>query len=550
MLSKKRKQAKAKARVKAQPLPRKTAGLRQQAAPASPLGLLANPSDLRGLEIFLTQTRGFRLALALHDDMRVRDEVNQYLQEELQTSGVDLLLVDLYKESADTSLLGSAAAAFSAYTAKPRRADSRAALALVNLESRVNYNPELCNGEEQKSAYLATANLQRDLWPTTFDGPVLIWMSELLEPAMAKWAPDLWHWRSHVFDLRKTQSEKVFEALPGGKESRLDLSDETQAGSAQRLAGLQTRLDAYRKAGKRGDEGRMLAAIGQERLKLGQASIAKQNFETALAIAREVGDRRGEGMYLGLLGRVCDDLGQSRNAIAFYEQALAIAREIAHKGDERACLGNLASAWAALGESQLAIDFYERALVIAREMGNKRSEGENLGNLGNVRAGLGDIRLAMTFYEQALTIAREVGNKRAEGVHLGNLGRAWNDLGEPRRAIELEEQALAVAREIGSKNSEAANLGSLSNAWASLGERDLAIQFCEQSVIVFKEIGHKRGESGSLFNLALTLMKMGTSAEQQQAVVLMKEALVIFEAIESPHTNAAKALLAEWQAEK
>ena len=222
MLSKKRKQTRAKARVKAQPLPRKTASLRQQAAPVSPLGLLANPSDLRGLEIFLTQTRGFRLALALHDDMRVRDEVNRYLQEKLQASGVDLLLVDLHKESADTSLLGSAAAAFSAYAAKPRRADGRAALALVNLESRVNYNPELCNGEDQKSAYLATANLQRDLWPATFDGPVLIWMSELLEPAMAKWAPDLWHWRSHVFDLRKTQSEKVFDALSGGKESRLD----------------------------------------------------------------------------------------------------------------------------------------------------------------------------------------------------------------------------------------------------------------------------------------------------------------------------------------
>lgn len=541
MPSKKRK------RIKAQP--RKTAGLRQQEAPASPLNLLANPSDLRGLEIFLTQTRGFRLALALHDDMRVRDEVNRYLQKKLQASGVDLLLVDLYKESAETSLLGSAAAAFSAYTAKPRRADGRAALALVNLESRVNYNPELCNGEDHKSAYLATANLQRDLWPATFDGPVLIWMSELLEPAMAKWAPDFWHWRSHVFDLRKTQSEKVLDAFSGGRESGLDLSDETQAGAAQRLAGLQTRLDAYRKAGKRGDEARMLAAIGQERLKLGQASIAKQNFETALTIAREVGDRRGEGMNLGLLGRVCDDLGHSRNAIAFYEQALVIAREIAHKDDERACLGNLASAWAALGQSDLAIDFYEQTLAIARETSNRRVEGQNLGNLGNVWADLGEVPRAIGFYEQALSIAREVGNKRAEGTHLSNLGRAWNQLGEPRRTIEFQEQALAIARRMGNKRSEAASLDSLSIAWSSLGERNRAIELCKEAVSLFREIGYKRGESSSLFNLALTLRETGATAEQQQAVVLLKEALTIFEAIESPNTNAAKAILAQWQAE-
>lgn len=190
-------------RVKAPP--RKAVNQRQTSAVNDPLKLLANPADLRGLEIFLTQTRGFKLALALHDDMRVRDRVNQYLQEKLLASGVDLLLVDLRTEGADTSLLDSAAAASSAYTAKPLQEGGRAALVLLNLESRVNYNPELVSGQDPKSAYLATANLQRDLWPATFHGPVLIWVPALLEAAMAKWAPDLWHWRSHVFDLRKNQ---------------------------------------------------------------------------------------------------------------------------------------------------------------------------------------------------------------------------------------------------------------------------------------------------------------------------------------------------------
>ncbi|CAN5317295.1 hypothetical protein BH10PSE16_BH10PSE16_09590 [soil metagenome] len=548
MPSKKRKQTKAKARTKAQPLPRKTASLRQQAAPASPLSLLANPSDLRGLEIFLTQTRGFRLALALHDDMRMRDQVNQYLQEKLQASGVDLLLVDLHKESAETSLLGSAAAAFAAHSAKPRRADGRAALALVNLENRVNYNPELCNGEDQKSAYLATANLQRDLWPSTFDGPVLIWMSELLELAMAKWAPDLWHWRSHVFDLRKTQSEKLLDdVLPGGRESGFGLSDETQTGSAQRLARWQTQLDAYRKAGNRGDEARILASIGQERLKLGQASIAKQTFEAALAIAREMADRHSEGANLSLLGRTYDDLGQSRVAIGFHEQGLTISREIGDKNNECAGLANLAKAWTALGESRLAMNCYELALAISRETGDKRDEGQILGNLGNVWASLGEIRRALVFYEQALTIAREVGDKYAEGNHLGC---AWFNLGEPSRAIEFHEQALTIARKMGNKYGEAADLGNLGIVRTAQGEFCQAIDNYQQAVTLFREIGDQSGEAINLFNLALTLRKTGAAAEQPQPVVLMKEALAIFEAIESPNFNAAKATLAQWQAEK
>ncbi|MCX7257151.1 MAG: tetratricopeptide repeat protein [Polaromonas sp.] len=542
MHSKKRKRLKAP--------PRKTAGLQRQEAPASPLSLLANPSDLRGLEIFLTQTRGFRLALALHDDMRVRDQINRYLQEKLQASGVDLLLVDLRTESAETSLLGSAATAFAAHSAKPGLTDGRAALTLVNLESRVNYNPELCNREEQKSAYLATANLQRDLWPATFDGPVLIWMSELLEPAMAKWAPDLWHWRSHVFDLRKTQSEKVLDALVCGKESDLNLSDDTQAGVAQRLAQWQTQLDAYRKAGKRGDEAKILGAIGQERLKLGQASIAKQNFEASLAIAREVGDRRTEGMSLESLGSAFYALGQICLAKICYQQALAIAREIGHKHDESACLGNLANACAALGEIQLAIYSYEQAVKISQKTGDKNVEGQILGNFGRFWTDLGENRHAMLFYEQALSIARQVGNKHAEGSHLGNLGCAWFNLGESRRAIEFHEQSLAIACAIGNKRSEAFNVGAMSIVCASLGEHNRAFEFCEQAVSIFRGIGDKRGESSSLFNLALTLKERGAVTERQRAVDLMKEALVIFNAIESPSINTAKAILDKWQVEK
>ena len=523
--------------------------MRPQSMPDDLLSLLANPSDLRALEIFFTQTRGFRLALALHDDMRVRDRVNEFLQEKLKASGVDLLLVDLRTQSLDTSLLGSAAAAFGAHKAKPRLADDRAALVLVNLESRVNYNPELADTQDQKSAYLATANLQRDLWPTTFDGPVLIWMPELLESALAKWAPDLWHWRSHVFDLRKTQSEKVFDALADGGASRFDLNDETKTASAQRLAGFQSQLDAYRKAGVRGDEGRMLVAIGQVRLKLGQAEIARQNFEAGLAIAREVEDKRGEGMSLELLGSAFYVLGQICPAKTCYQQALAVAREMGHKNDESACLGNLANAYAALGEIQLAIDSYEQALVIAHQIGDRNVEGQILGNLARSWADLGKNRRAMSLYEQALSIAREVTNKYAEGSHLGNLGCVWFKLGESRRAIEFHEQSLTIARAIGNKHSEAFNVAELSTVYASLGERSRTLELSEQAVSIFREIGDKRGEGNSLFNLALTLMEMGTPAEQQRAVVLAQEALAILEAIESPHAQVVKAKLAEWQTE-
>jgi tetratricopeptide (TPR) repeat protein len=541
MPSKKRKRVKAP--------PRKAVNQRQTSAVSDPLKLLANPADLRGLEIFLTQTRGFKLALALHDDMRVRDRVNQYLQEKLPASGVDLLLVDLRTEGADTSLLDSASAASAAYAAKPLREDGHAALVLINLENRVNYNPELASGQDPKSAYLATANLQRDLWPATFHGPVLIWVPELLEAAMAKWTPDLWHWRSHVFDLRKiAQIPLAVDPLPN-RSVRSDASDETRLGAELRLPALQTQLEAYRKAGKRGDEARLLDAIGLVRLTLGQTKLAVQNFETAAAIAHKVGSKHDEGRFLGHLGSALSDLGETRRAVDFYEQAVVIAHAMGDKPSEGVGLGNLGNAWAVLGESRRAMEFYEQALTIAREMGDKRLEGIHLGHLGNAWGDLGELQKAMTNYEQALVLARHVGNKGGERSILNNLGITLAALGDSRRAISLHEQALLISREIGSKRSEGTALGNLANVWASLGELRQAIAFYEQAVSLLREVGDQRGEGLNLFNLAVNLRQLGAAAEQQRTVTLAKEALTILEVIESPDAKTVQATLAQWQAE-
>lgn len=529
--------------------PRKAAVVPPQRAPDDPISLLANPSDLRALEIFFTQTHGFRLALALHDDMRVRDRVNQYLQEKLKASSVDLRVVDLRTQSPDISLLGSAAAAFAAHKAQFNVLDTRAALVLVNLESRVNYNPELADAQDQKSAYLATTNLQRDLWPTTFEGPVLIWISELLEPAMAKWAPDFWHWRSHVFDFRMTQQEKGFGTPVDDWASSFDSNDETRVGAMRRLLVLQAQLSAYRKAGMRGDEARMLRAIGWERLQLDQVQLAKQDFEAGLAMAREIGDTKGQGDHLELLGRTSSFMGKNRDAIGFYEQALDISHVLSDQYEEMVILGNMANAWHALGERQKAINFYEQALAIAKKRGDKGAEGQTLGNLGVVWAELGESRRAIEFHERALLMAKKVGARKSEGQQLGNLGRIWGDLGESRRAIDFHEKALAIFSELGNKQRESISLGNLGYIYSGLNERRLALSYYEQALTIAREIGDRHSEGASLYHLAACLNAGGSTAEQQQATSFVREALVVLESLDSLQTSTLKTKLTEWLSE-
>jgi tetratricopeptide (TPR) repeat protein len=89
-------------------------------------------------------------------------------------------------------------------------------------------------------------------------------------------------------------------------------------------------------------------------------------------------------------------------------------------------------------------------------------------------------------------IAREIGDRRGEGAALGNLGLAYKDLGEPRRAIEYHEQDLVIAREIGDRRGEGAALGNIGDTYADLGEPRRAIGFLREAVGIFEAIESPR----------------------------------------------------------
>ena len=505
--------------------------------PADPLPESAVTARL-GLEIFLRQATGFRLALALYNDPVVRDALIRSLAAELAPAGLRVLTLDLREPSPERTLLARVQALLAAHPPAPGQ---RLAVMLVNLESCVDYSPELARRGGPGTAFLETANLHRDLFQTACPAPLVIWMTELLERAFAQHAPDLWHWRSHVFDLR---TRTGFDATMSPQRPSL-ANDDFRRHPEDRLRRLEEELVAYRKAGSRKDEARVLNAIGIARLDAGDARMAGRDFEAALSLYRQLGDRRGEGNAIGNLGLAHADLGDARRAIAFYEKQLVIVREIGDRRGEGNALENLGSAFKDLGDARQGIAFYEQSLAIAREIGDRRGEGITLGNLGLAHAALGNARQAIAFYEQQLVIAREIGDQLGEGNALGNLGLAYAALGDVRQAIVSYEQQLDIVREIGDRRGEAAALGNLGNANNALGDAHQAIVFYGQALVIAREIGDQRGEGNALWNSALAYEKLGDRA---QALARAKSALQIREAIEDPNAPKVRAKLAEWRA--
>ncbi|HEV7889140.1 MAG TPA: tetratricopeptide repeat protein [Pyrinomonadaceae bacterium] len=235
-----------------------------------------------------------------------------------------------------------------------------------------------------------------------------------------------------------------------------------------------------------------------------------------------------------------------REFISWFEVALAAARQLKDRAYEGRHLGNLGIAYAVLGELRRAVEFHEQALVVLREIGDRRGEGNVLTNLGNAYRNLDEPRRAIEFNEQALIISQEIGDRRGEGNVLGSLGNAYAVLGELRRAVEFHEQALVVLREIGDRYGEGITLGNLGYAYDGLGEPQHAIEFHERQLTIVREIGDRLGEGNALFNTGVALDKLGDRA---MAIARVEAALELYEQIEDPWADKARAILAKWRGE-
>lgn len=195
--------------------------------------------------------------------------------------------------------------------------------------------------------------------------------------------------------------------------------------------------------------------------------------------------------------------GSQMRHSAYYLEVLAAAGELYLKGGE------------AITRGLALFDLEWRNIQVGQAWANRQSgENDTAVALCNAYPDAGiyvlDLRQhpreKISWLEAALAAARRLKDRAAEGMHLGNLGLAYAALGETRRAIEFYEQRLAIAR----------------------------------------EIGDRRGEGNALFNTALALAELGDRAK---AIAHAEAALEIYEQIESPYAEKARAVLADWRDE-
>ena len=414
-----------------------------------------------------------------------------------------------------------------------RLSDAKTRLSLVEASLTLSY--ELLTPEQQ--------TLWRSLavFPDTFDAAAAAAVWELNADATQDALGDLLRYSLLDWDA-DTQRYSLHDLARLFADSRMS-DDERSATGMRHATHYLTVLGEcnllYIKGGDAIISGLALFDVERRNIEAGQ-EWARQHSSGDEGAARLCNKYPGVGVYVLSLRQ------HPREFLFWLEAALAASRQLKDRTSENVHSLNVGNVYAILGETQRAIEFYEQSLTIAREMNDRHSEGNALGSLGNAYAALGEIRRAVEVYEQALAVFREVGDRRGEGNTLGNLGNAYKNLREMNRAIELHEQRLIIAREINDRYGEGQALGNLGTAYFHLGELQRAIELYEQDLIITRELGDRHGEATVLFNIGLTLDELHARAK---AIAHVEAALEIFEQIESPNAEKARAQLAEWRGE-
>ncbi|MFZ1641554.1 MAG: tetratricopeptide repeat protein, partial [Candidatus Contendobacter sp.] len=265
---------------------------------------------------------------------------------------------------------------------------------------------------------------------------LLLWMIAPDIKAFALKAPDLWSWRTDVFDFSSRPapiSAPVVErnVVRGSASAR-----ERQ----ERIAEIEAYLD--RELRKDGSSALLLTELGQLYGDLGNPAAALRALERALAIFRETDDRRQAAMVRGLMADIEAARGNTDEALETYEEILKLFEGL---GDVRAravTLGKIADVLQARGELDEALRIRrEEELPVFERLGDVRARAVTLGRIADVLQARGELDEALRIRrEDQLPVYERLGDVQARAVTLGKIADVLQARGELDEALRIRRE--------------------------------------------------------------------------------------------------------------
>ncbi|MDP2935345.1 MAG: tetratricopeptide repeat protein, partial [Dehalococcoidia bacterium] len=472
-----------------------------------------NQEELLGLIRLIEYSQGFTLAFARCNQVPLRQEMACRLADALASIGI---------KTAEVELAGPVENLREAIVAHMLSHPSEVRLAVMVY----GFEHSIPSGEALLSA-VGQMNMARELYRRDIPHPLVLWLPEYALSAVARAAPEFWHWRSGVFQF--TTPPASVEELAARNLYDGDTANLTLKRKQERIYVLERLLEDYEDLAGQGPQNRkrraeILYRLGQVHYGLGHYQDARRLCHESLEMSKELGDRAGIAMSFHQLGVLAHDQGDLAEARRLYQENLGIAKELGDRGGVAVSLNNLGNLAQEQGGLAEARRLYQESLEIKKELGNRVGLAATLHSLGVLAQAQGDYAEARRLYQESLEIETELGNRAglAYTVHaLGVLAQDQGDLAEARR---LYQESLGIKKELGNRAGIAISLHQLGLLAQDQGDLAEARRLYQESLVINKELGNRAGIAISLHQLGVLARGQGDLAEARR---LYQESLEI-----------------------
>ncbi len=248
------------------------------------------------MESLLQATRGFSLLIGLFNDAAYRDKVATQLRDGRFGGSI----VDATTAAGDYNHL------------EQQIADrSRQPIQLVKTE---RWSPE-------SSELWRAMNYHRERIATICPNPLIIWVPEWEAQDFVTEAPDIWAWRSGVFDF--THTREVATATRSFSDQTPNLGPETK-----RISEIGRYLDTIPPSSRQPADIALLVERGDRLAAGGDRDSALADYQTAQEEYRAGDDPLGEARVKGKIADILYQRGELDQALKLAEEALNLARRL------------------------------------------------------------------------------------------------------------------------------------------------------------------------------------------------------------------------------
>jgi len=428
-------------------------------------------SEIEIIQSLLTMSKRFVLASVVCNDLFVQRLAVKQLRDALPSIEV----IEVTQDSAAPFI-----------EADRQEVSNCSALIILGLDSWLS-------DEASRMKRISIFNASRERWPARFNCPVLLWMNRTTAGLLAQYAPDLWRYRSHRFELLGHVSSTQMLTSPGthGEVEATAITLHVDA-ARDRIAELRSRLVSLEDNPGESTlelESRWRTEIGFHLYQLGDLDEAEIMIRMSLEINEKLGLLEGIAVgysNLGLIYQTRGDLDEAENMI---RKSLEINEKLGRLEGMAISYGNLGLIFQTRGDLDEAENMILKSLEINEKLGRLEGLASQYGNLGLINKKHGNLDEAEKMFHKSLEISEKLGRLDGMANQYGNLGLVYKARGDLDESEKMHRKSLQIEEKLGRLEGMANDYGNLGNLAELQGKMAEARELWTQSRDLFNQVG-------------------------------------------------------------